>query len=105
MLNTRSKKLSIGKRRLFDYLGEPYRSKIIDNENCVYLDMGNYDIEISGGRTKRSKIHIYVWKTKDGTEIVERHLDLRQDLLKIKKLLDDIRNRYSKEDNTESEEK
>lgn len=88
-------KISRGKQQLIDYLGEPYTIKKIDLEDCVYLDMGDYDIEISRGRTIRSKIDIYVWKTKGRLEIVERHIDVKHDLPSIKTLLDDIRDRYS----------
>lgn len=89
-------KISKGKQILLDYLGKPYTVKSIDWENCIYLDMGNgYDIEISGGKTVRSKIDIYVWKTKGGLEIVERYLNTKPDLPSIKALLDDIRERYS----------
>jgi hypothetical protein len=90
-------KLSKGKQRLLEYLGEPYTTKIIDYENCVYLNMGDYDIEISRGLTIRSKIDIYVWKTKDLLDIVERYLNIKPDLPSIKALLDDIRTRYDQE--------
>lgn len=95
-------KLSRGKQRLLNYLGEPYSTKIIDYENCVYLDMGNYDIEISRGLTIRSKFDIYVWRTKDRLEIVERYFGIKPELTSIKELLDDIRFRYSQEINKES---
>lgn len=95
-------KLSKGKQRLLEYLGEPYTTKVIDYENCVYLNMGGYDIEISRGRTIRSKIDIYVWRIKEGLEIVERYLDVKPDLTSIKALLDDIRARYPQKIATES---
>lgn len=95
-------KLSKGKQRLLEYLGEPYTTKIIDYENCVYLNMGDYDIEISRGLTIRSKIDIYVWRTKDLLDIVERYLNIKPDLPSIKALLDDIRSRYSQETKIES---
>jgi hypothetical protein len=88
-------KLSSGKQRLLNYLGEPYTTKVIDLENCVYLDMGDYDIEISRGRTTRAYFDIYVWKIKEGLEIVERYFKVKNDLHRIKALLDDIRSRYS----------
>jgi hypothetical protein len=88
-------KLSAGKKRLLNYLGKPYTTKIIDLENCVYFDMGDYDIEISRGRTVRSKFDIYVWRKKDGLRIVERYIDVANDLPGIKGLLDEIRSRYT----------
>lgn len=95
-------KLSKGKQRLLEYLGEPYTTKIIDYENCVYLDMGNYDIEISRGLTIRSKFDIYVWRTKERLEIVERYFNIKPELSSVKELLDDIRSRYSQETKIES---
>ncbi|SHE89598.1 hypothetical protein [Caloramator proteoclasticus] len=89
-------KISRGKKRLLNYLGKPYTVREIDLENCVYLDLKNgYDIEISGGKTIKSKFDIYVWETKEGCEIVEKHFDIKPDLAKVKELLDDIRGRYS----------
>lgn len=89
-------KRSKGKQRLLDYLGKPYTVKNIDFENCIYLNLRNgYDIEISGGKTSRSKFDIYVWKTKVRLEIMERHINLKPDLEETKLLLDDIRKRYS----------
>lgn len=91
------KKLSPGKKRLLEYLGEPYTTMTIDWENCVYLDMNDYDIEISGGKTIRSRLDIYVWQKRGRLQIIERHMGVKSDLPIIKKLLDDIRNRYSSE--------
>lgn len=96
-------KLSAGKKRLLNFLGEPYTTLVIDLENCVYLDMGDYDIEISRGRTVRSKFDIYVWKKKGGLEIVEKYFDLKYDLPRIKALLDGIRSRYSFNQNKNEE--
>lgn len=90
------KKLPRGKQRLLDYLGRPYKVVQIDFENCVYLDLGDYDVEIARGRMMRSPIDIYVWSTKDGYQIVERHMGVKNDLPKVKELLDDIRSRYAK---------
>ncbi len=87
-------KLSAGKKELLNYLGEPYTTQVIDFENCVYLDMGNYDIEISRGSTSCAHFDVYVWKKKGGLEIVERHCRVKNDLSGIKALLNDIRSRY-----------
>jgi hypothetical protein len=86
--------LSKGKQELLKYLGRPYGTKVIDGENCVYLKLGKYDIEIARGRTVRSPFDIYVWRIEDGLEIVERHMGIKSDYAKIKELLDDIRRRY-----------
>ena len=87
-------KLSAGKKRLLDYLGKPYRAMIIDLENCVYCDLGDYDIEISGGKTIRADFDIYVWNKKE-LRIIEKHMGVKNDLPSIKELLESIRNKYS----------
>lgn len=83
------------KKRLLDLLGNGWTMRVIDLEHCVYRDLGDHDIEISGGRTKRSRIHIYVWETFPNLRIVERYIDLPQDDAAIKALCDDIVRRYS----------
>ena len=88
-------KLSTGKKRLLEYLGAPYTTQSIDYENCVYLDLGDHDIEISMGNTIRSSFSIYVWQRKPHLEIMERYFDVKPDLASIKELLDDIRSRYT----------
>lgn len=87
------KKLSAGKRKLLDYLGAPYKVMVIDLEKCVYLDLGDYDIEISGGKTIYSDFDIYVWNKKD-LRIIEKHMGVKSDLPSIKELLNDIRTKY-----------
>lgn len=84
-------KLSSGKQRLLDYLEKPYTVKKIDFENCIYLDGGDFDIEISGGRTVHSKIDVYVWSKRKSLQITERHLGVKYDLAGVKALLDDIK--------------
>ena len=91
---SRENKLSLAKKRLLDHLGTV---KKIDSENCIYLDMGKCDIEISRGRTIKSKVDVYVWQNKDKLHIIERYLDIEQDLDGVKELLNDIRARYFKE--------
>lgn len=56
-------------------LGPSYCIKKIDFENCIYRDLQNgYDIEVSGldNAKKSFKADVYVWKTSNGTEIVEK---------------------------------
>lgn len=88
-------RLSKGKKELLEYLGEPYIIQMIDFENCVYLDMGRYDIEISGGCTKNRPFRIYVWDKYPVPEKVESHGWVEHNLHLVKELLDDIRYRYS----------
>lgn len=89
-------KLSTGKKRLLDFLGKPYTTKVIDLENCVYRKIGDkFDIEISGGKTIRSCFSVFVWNLKDRLETIETHINIKPDLKNIKDLLDDIVKRYS----------
>jgi hypothetical protein len=43
-------------------VGNEYTVKIIDGEDCVYRDLGEYEIEISGCAEKRKPFSVYVWK-------------------------------------------
>lgn len=91
-----AKKLTKGKQRLLKFLGKPFIPFYLDCEPCVYLDMGDYEIEIAGGETVASPFDIYVRDTVEGIKIVEEHLNVENNLPAIKILLDDIRLRYSK---------
>ena len=96
-----STKLSPRQKVMLAYLGKDYTKNRIDLENVIYRDLGDYDIEVSGGHTKNQLISIYVWNKMEGRPfIVERHPNLPQDHELIKRLLDDISERYmNKEDN------
>ena len=95
-----STKLSPRQKVMLAYLGKNYTKNRIDGENVIYRDLGDYDIEVSGGHTKNQLIKIYVWKKEEQPFIVERHPNLPQDHELIKRLLDDISERYmNKEDN------
>lgn len=85
--------LSKSKKNLLRYLGKAYTSKVIDLEPCLYRNFGDHDVEISGGSYRRP-FHIYVWMTSPHLQIVERHMNQKQDFEAIKKLLDDIASRY-----------
>ncbi len=52
--------VSPAKQALLTLLGEPWTMQQIDFEPCVYRDLGSFDIEISGGRTRKAEIFIYV---------------------------------------------
>ena len=95
-----STKLSPRQKVMLAHLGKDYTKNRIDFENVIYRDLGDYDIEVSGGHTKNQLIKIYVWKKEEQPFIVERHSHLPQDHELIKRLLDDISERYmNKEDN------
>ena len=54
-------------REALTFLGDEYKLKIIDGENCIYRDLGNgRDIEVSGMRSVKSKMricnYICVWE-------------------------------------------
>ena len=56
--------LSKNKQALLDYLGFGYRPRVIDFEECIYRDFGEYDVEISGGHRKGDRVIIYLWRKK-----------------------------------------
>jgi hypothetical protein len=60
------------KKELLSRLGSNYEARIIDGEPCVYRDLGDYDIEISGG-SSRHPFYVYVWRKTPQMEIVEQH--------------------------------
>ena len=62
-------------------------------EPCIYLEMKNYDVEISGGYTENKKINIYVWN-KAEQKIVDRHLDIENNFEVVKNILDKIKEKY-----------
>ena len=93
MENKMNNKLTHYQRQLLKYLGKDYTVNVIDGAECVYRDLGDYDVEIIGGRTKRGKFHIFVWK-KDRMEIVERIFDIPHEFVIMEVLLNRIALRY-----------
>jgi len=87
--------VSPAKQELLSLLGEPWTMQRIDFEPCVYRDLGLYDIEISGGRTRKAEINIYVWKKHPDLDVIEQHRGLHYDEDDIKAICDDIVRRYS----------
>lgn len=52
-------------KETLDYLGPRYYAKIIDCENCICRDLGDYEFEISGLSARgKYKVNVYVWKDK-----------------------------------------
>ena len=86
--------VSPAKQALLSLLGEPWTMQRIDFEPCVYRDLGSYDIEISGGRTRKAEIYIYVWQKCPCLQVVEQHWGLHYDVDDIKAICDDIVERY-----------
>lgn len=58
--------MSLRQKFLIDYLGEGYTENYIDKEPVIYRDLGDYDVEISGGHTKEQTISIFVWSKRLG---------------------------------------
>lgn len=97
------KNLSPCQKDLLRYLGgKPYRKHIIDGENVIYRDLGDYDIEISGGHRITQPFAIYVW-CKKPLWIEERYHRLPHDHAFIKLLLNDIVQRYSNKEKNNDE--
>lgn len=92
-MTLRGIRLNTVKTRILKTLGDEWTVKIIDFELCVYRDLGDYDIEISGGSYGRP-VHIFVWE-KHPLGTVEQHMDLNPRTTDFKALCDDIVARYS----------
>ncbi|MFA5385650.1 MAG: hypothetical protein WC364_13525 [Eubacteriales bacterium] len=78
------------------FLGEDYTTKIIDFEECIYRDLGKYDIEISYLKRKtlgKKGYKIYLW-SKNPLKII-RKFEATPDLVKLKEILDGIVKEYA----------
>lgn len=49
---------------ILESLGTEYAIKNIDLEDCIYRDLGDFDIEISGCNKKNGPHAVYVWQKK-----------------------------------------
>ena len=81
------------KKELLSRLGSNYEARIIDGEPCVYRDLDNYDIEISGGSYRRP-FYIFVWQKRPHLEIVERYKNISYNFDEIEALLNEITLRF-----------
>ena len=88
---------------LLDFLGTQYTVKRIDGLDCIYLDFGDYDVAVCGGKTNRARFHIFVWKKNGGYEIVQRFMDLPHSLPLIAELLQLIALQYDTHRKEETE--
>lgn len=61
---------------LLEELGPNYHIQAIDFEDCIYRDLGDYDIEISGCRKKNGPFSVFVW-LKSKKTIVYRKAGIR----------------------------
>lgn len=61
-------------------LGTGFTIRVIDAEQVIYKDFGNFDVEISGANTtsKTKKVTIYVWNKTNGLSIIETIPDVSQ---------------------------
>jgi len=57
-------------------VGSDYTIKVIDFEDCVYRDLGEFDIEVSGCNYKNRTFSVYVW-SKYPQQIVYRKHDIK----------------------------
>ena len=81
------------KKELLSRLGSNYEARIIDGEPCVYRDLGDYDIEISGGSYRRP-FYIFVWQKCPHLEIVERYKNVSNNFDEMEALLNEIALRF-----------
>ena len=98
-----STRLSPRQKMLLAYLGKAYGKNRIDGENVLYRDLGDYDIEISGGHGRSRRVGVYVWEKRAGWPIlVEQYPHLPQDHGMLKRLLEDISERYLKKEDKQN---
>ena len=88
-----SNKLSPRQKLLLSYLGSDYCKNRIDGENVIYRDLGDYDIEISGGSYRRP-FYIFVWQKCPHLEIVERYKNISNNFDEMEALLNEITLRF-----------
>lgn len=81
-------------RDLLAFLGNDYTIKVIDQAACIYRDLGDYDIEVIGGCTRRDKFHVFLWQTKPYLEVIERYLDVPHDFARVSCIVVDLTQRY-----------
>ena len=84
------------KKRMLEALGTPWTMKVIDGENCIYQNLGDYEISISGGQQRTSLFHIYVWKKSPIYTVVERHLNLNSHRDDIPAICSELVQRYAR---------
>ena len=62
------------------FLGSGYSVQVIDFEQCLYRNLGDFDFEISGvKRPYKGNICnvVYVWDLRNGSQIVEKVRDIK----------------------------
>ena len=47
--------------KILEYLGDPYDIRVLDGEECIHRDLGEYEFEVSGACGK--KCTLYVWQS------------------------------------------
>lgn len=69
-------------KELLDLLGHEYHMEVVDFEQCICRDVGNYSIEISGTASRNRPYNVYLWeRLPDGgfKGIVESFLGIKYD--------------------------
>lgn len=54
-------------------LGSDYTTKVIDWEDCIYRDLGQFDIEVSGCNYKNRTYGVYVWSKLPQQIVYSKH--------------------------------
>ena len=79
---------------LLYFPGDDYSVKVIDQAACVYRDLGDHDIEVIGGCTRRDKFHVFLWQRKPYLEVVERYLDIPHNFDRVARIAAELTRRY-----------
>ena len=83
-----------GLKDILTMLGDKYQIKVIDLENVIYRDYGDYDVEVSGLDNNRKNMNafVYVWSKKP-SKIVEKYPEIKS-YGNLKELLDILEKRF-----------
>ncbi|WP_010245876.1 hypothetical protein [Acetivibrio cellulolyticus] len=80
-----------------EYLGDSYKIKMIDKEDCIYIYIGNgYDIEVSGIAHSRKGVCNYVCVWNMSRRLSVDYIWYPQSLLELKHILDSLVSKYGR---------
>lgn len=72
--------MTTNQKKLLEILGNKYHLEMVDGEECICRDVGNYSIEISGTATSQRPYTVFLW-LKNGKgqfgEIIARCHDIK----------------------------
>lgn len=80
------------------FLGKDYRLYYIDLSDCIYRDLGDFDIEVEYISNRKLSPHkgykVYVWR-KEPLKIIKRY-QATESLEGLKEILDEVVEEYAR---------